>query len=93
MEWILTDDEWISKDGFTTILTLSTYNSPETYSVIYPCLGNIMTAFHADSEAEAKWKAVLLLNNRCNEEIAKYMRLRDTLPSFHELYVAAEENE
>lgn len=92
MEWILTDNEWILKDGFATILTLSTYNSPETWSVIYPCLGNIMTAFHADTEAEAKWKAVVLLNNRCNEEIAKYMRLRDRAPSLRELYDAIEES-
>lgn len=93
MEWVLSGDEWILKDGIAVVLTLSTCGNTKAWHVIYPCLDNISTTFCACSEAEAKWRSVLFLNEQCNGRITRYSRLRDRAPSLHELYDAVEVSE
>ena len=42
--------------------------------------------FDADSLEEAQWRAAVILNNYCNQQIAQYMKIRDHLPTLSELY-------
>ena len=61
------------------------YNDIPAWKVEFPVI-DMYSTIVAGSVEEAKWRAVLLLQDECNKVIHKYMHVRDHLPDVRELY-------
>jgi len=86
MKWTRSESASFLDDGQSPILSVIRTDGVDGchYRIDYYCI-NECEEIDGPSLEYAEWQAVLHLGNRCNAEANYYHRIRDKLPSVHDL--------
>lgn len=84
MKW--EDEGWqiVLRDGNKTLARARNMYDLGWF-VYLPCIDEQFYKIEAATAEEAEWRVTLLLYNRCNQMANYFHKIRDHLPSIHEL--------
>ena len=88
MKWEDEGRQIVLRDGRKTLARARNMDNLGWF-VYLPCIDEQFYKIEASTVEEAKWRVTLLLYDRCNGMANYYHKIRDHLPSIHELAEAA----